>query len=95
MSLVLGQDVCEICGELAEVGQELRRMSAAGSIDDMGRIRHTWRHVSCEAVPASPVVDVEAPPWAGWFHDLASDPYTVAERLHELEQRVATLEAKR
>jgi hypothetical protein len=94
MSVIVNEDVCELCLQPVKPGEELRRASDAGSMDDMGRIRYRWRHVACEA-PPQPVAEGELPPWAGWLHDLASDPFRAAERLHALEQRVAALERRR
>jgi hypothetical protein len=95
MSVVVNEDVCGLCEQPVRPGEELRQMSGAGSIDGLGRIRLQWAHVDCLDRPPVPVEDVAPPPWQSWVRDLASDPFAAAQRLYELEQRVAALEGRR
>jgi hypothetical protein len=95
MSVVVGEDLCEVCTKPIALGEEVRQVTGAGSEDELGRIRYVWRHVDCESVAHQVLAEVEAPPHAEWVRLLCSDPFEAGRRIFELEQRVAALEGRR
>jgi hypothetical protein len=92
---VVDEDRCDTCHAVIRGGEECRQVTQAGSIDQAGRIRYQFRHTTCESVAGQILAEVPPVAWSDWLRLLSSDPFGAAERLHDLEQRVAALEVRR
>jgi hypothetical protein len=90
-----GEDLCDACEQPIKAGEEVRQLTGAGSVDREGRLRLLWRHTACDSVGGAVVAEVAPPPWQDWIRLLVSDPFGAAQRIYELEQRLAALEGRR